>query len=89
MAQQERRGAPREALAAARRLSEAGTVAIVTGQQAGLFGGPAFTLLKAATAIRLAQRVSREHNVTAVPVFWIDAEDHDWEDVLACAFLVA
>jgi bacillithiol synthase len=89
MAQQERRGAPREALAAARRLSEAGTVAIVTGQQAGLFGGPAFTLLKAATAIRLAQRVSREHNVTAVPVFWIDAEDHDWEEVRTCAVLDA
>jgi bacillithiol synthase len=89
MAQQERRGAPREALATARRLSEAGTVAIVTGQQAGLFGGPAFTLLKAATAIRLAQRVSREHNVMAVPVFWIDAEDHDWEEFRACAVLDA
>ena len=89
IAQQERRGAPREAVAAARRLSEAATVAIVTGQQAGLFGGPVFTLLKAATAIRLAQRVSREHNVTAVPVFWIDAEDHDWEEVRACAVLDA
>jgi bacillithiol synthase len=87
IAQQERRGAPPAAVAAARRLSEAGTVAIVTGQQAGLFGGPVFTLLKAATAIRLAQRVSREHNVTAVPVFWIDAEDHDWEEVRACAVL--
>jgi bacillithiol synthase len=87
IAQQERRGAPREAVAAARRLSDAGTVAIVTGQQAGLFGGPVFTLLKAATAIRLAQRVSREHSVTAVPVFWIDAEDHDWEEVRACAVL--
>jgi uncharacterized protein YllA (UPF0747 family) len=87
--QQERRGAPREAIAAARRLSDAGTVAIVTGQQAGLFGGPVFTLLKAATAIRLAQRVAREHSVTAVPVFWIDAEDHDWEEVRACTVLDA
>ena len=89
IAQQQRRDAPREAIAAARRLSDAGTVAIVTGQQAGLFGGPVFTLLKAATAIRVAQRVSREHNVPAVPVFWIDAEDHDWEEVRACAVLDA
>ena len=85
IAQQERRGAPAAAIAAARQLAEPDTVAIVTGQQAGLFGGPVFTLLKAATAIRLAERVSREHGVTVVPVFWIDAEDHDWEEVRACA----
>jgi bacillithiol synthase len=89
VAQQERRGAPPEAVAAARRLADAGTVAIVTGQQAGLFGGPAFTLLKAATTIKLAQHVAREHGVTVVPVFWIDAEDHDWEEVRACAVLDA
>ena len=87
LAQQTRRGAPPEAIAATRRLAEPGTVAIVTGQQAGLFGGPAFTLLKAATAIRLAERVGREHGTTAVPVFWIDAEDHDWDEVRACAVL--
>jgi bacillithiol biosynthesis cysteine-adding enzyme BshC len=87
LAQQARREAPAEAAAAARRLAEPGTVAIVTGQQAGLFGGPAFTLLKAATAIRLAERVTREHGVAAVPVFWIDAEDHDWDEVRACAVL--
>jgi bacillithiol biosynthesis cysteine-adding enzyme BshC len=87
LAQQERRGAPPEAVAAARQLTDPSTVAIVTGQQAGLFGGPVFTLLKAATAIRLAERVSREHGVKAVPVFWIDAEDHDWEEVRACAVL--
>jgi len=89
VAQQERRGAPPEAIAAARRLAEPGAVAIVTGQQAGLFGGPAFTLLKAATTIRLAEQISREHSVTAVPVFWIDAEDHDWDEVRGCAVLDA
>jgi len=79
--QQARRGAPAAACAAAARLADRGTVAIVTGQQAGLFGGPFFTLLKAVTAIRLAERVTREHDVPAVPVFWIDAEDHDWDEV--------
>jgi bacillithiol synthase len=87
LAQQERRGAPPEAMAAARTLADPATVAIVTGQQAGLFGGPVFTLLKAATTIRLAQRVSREQGLTVVPVFWIDAEDHDWDEVRGCAVL--
>ena len=32
------------------------TVVIATGQQAGVFGGPLFTLLKAVTAIQLAAR---------------------------------
>jgi len=88
-AQQERRGAPAEALAAAARLREPRTVAVVTGQQAGLFGGPLFTLLKAITAIRLAERVREEHHVPAVPVFWIDAEDHDWDEVKSCGLLDA
>jgi bacillithiol biosynthesis cysteine-adding enzyme BshC len=59
-------------------------VAIVTGQQAGLFGGPLFTLFKALTAIKLAEQVSRDHKVPAVAIFWIDAEDHDWEEVRSC-----
>jgi bacillithiol biosynthesis cysteine-adding enzyme BshC len=86
-AQQARRHAPAEAVAAAARLNQPGAVAIVTGQQAGLFGGPLFTLLKAITTIRLAERVAREHEVPVVPVFWIDAEDHDWAEVSSCAVL--
>jgi bacillithiol synthase len=88
-AQQHRRGAPTEAVAAAARLRDPRAVAIVTGQQAGLFGGPLFTLLKAITAMRLAARVRQEHRVPAVPVFWIDAEDHDWDEVKTCGLLDA
>jgi len=62
-------------------------VAIVTGQQAGLFGGPLYTLLKAITALKLAQQVSRDHGVDAVAVFWIEAEDHDWDEVRSCTVL--
>ena len=40
----------------------------------------AFTLLKALTALKLADQVTRDHHVTAVAIFWIDAEDHDWEE---------
>lgn len=83
-AQQDRRGAPPRARETARRLADPKTVAIVTGQQAGLFGGPLFTLLKALTAVKLADRVSREHGVPVVPIFWVDAEDHDWDEVRSC-----
>ena len=78
------RDAAPEALAAARSLGAAGSVAVVTGQQAGLFGGPLFTLYKALTTIALARRVAAEHGVNAVPVFWVDAEDHDVDEVRTC-----
>jgi bacillithiol biosynthesis cysteine-adding enzyme BshC len=88
-AQQARRGAPARARDAGRLLADRRTVAIVTGQQAGLFGGPLFTLLKALTALKLADQVSRDHHIPAVAIFWIDAEDHDWEEVRACTVLDA
>jgi len=83
-AQQARREAPSRAREAAHLLTDRRTVAVVTGQQAGLFGGPLFTLLKALTALKLAAQVSRDHAVPAVAVFWMDAEDHDWEEVRSC-----
>jgi bacillithiol biosynthesis cysteine-adding enzyme BshC len=89
LAQQQRRGAPPAARAAAERLADFKTVVVITGQQAGLFGGPLFTLLKAATAMKLARKVEIEHRVAVVPVFWIDAEDHDWPEVSGCTVLDA
>ncbi len=61
-------------------LRRPGSVAIVTGQQAGLFTGPLYTIHKALTAIKLAACL-REQGVEAVPVFWIASEDHDYEEV--------
>ncbi len=87
--QQRRRGAPAQARAAADRLAGATAVAVLTGQQAGLFGGPVYTLLKAITALKLADEVSRRHGVPAVAVFWIEAEDHDWDEVRSCTVLTA
>jgi bacillithiol biosynthesis cysteine-adding enzyme BshC len=86
-AQQRRRGAPPEARAAVACLRNRETVAVLTGQQAGLFGGPLFTLLKAITAVRLAEKVRTEFQVPAVAVFWVDAEDHDWNEVKGCGIL--
>ena len=58
----------------------AGAVAVVTGQQTGLFSGPAYTLYKALTAIRAAADLTA-HGIDAVPVFWIASEDHDLAEV--------
>lgn len=63
-----------------RRLGEPGTFAVVTGQQVGLISGPAFTLYKALTVVRLAQSLS-EQGLPCVPVFWLATEDHDLEEV--------
>ncbi len=86
-AQQAERGAPPAARESAARLADPATRVIITGQQAGLFGGPLFTLLKAITTMKLAAEVSRQHRVPVVPVFWIDAEDHDWPEVSGCTVL--
>jgi bacillithiol biosynthesis cysteine-adding enzyme BshC len=88
-AQLEQRASPAEARHAAAKLADPRTVAIVTGQQAGLFGGPLFTLLKAITALKLAERLEREHDTPAVAIFWTESEDHDWAEVASCAVLDA
>ena len=67
--QQARRGAPVEAREAGARLADPATVAVLTGQQAGLFGGPMFTLFKALTALKLADQVRRDHGVPCVAIF--------------------
>ncbi len=58
-----------------------GARAVVTGQQVGLFGGPLYTLHKAATAVRLAQEATRRTGVPHVPIFWLATEDHDYAEV--------
>src|ERR1700719_1251475 len=59
---------------------EKGAVAIVSGQQVGLFSGPAYSFYKALSAIQLANEVTRS-GIEAVPVFWMATEDHDVDEV--------
>jgi hypothetical protein len=57
-----------------------GCVGRRTGQQVGLFGGPLFSILKALTAIKLAEEATAA-GVDSVPVFWLATNDHDLADV--------
>ena len=62
------------------RFAQPGTVAVVTGQQVGLFGGPAYTIYKALTAAKLAKNLTAR-GIAAVPIFWMATEDHDFAEV--------
>jgi bacillithiol synthase len=59
---------------------EKGAVAVVSGQQVGLFSGPAYSAYKALTAIQIAEELTRG-GIPAVPVFWMATEDHDLDEV--------
>ena len=67
-------GASAKTLANIQKLRE-GAPVVVTGQQVGLMGGPLFCLLKAVSAVQLAEEAG------AVPVFWLASEDHDFEEI--------
>ncbi len=67
-------------------LEQPGALAIVTGQQAGLFGGPLFIFYKALTAVWLAQKLSSESDAPVVPMFWVETADADFSEVNRVAF---
>ena len=82
-------GAPESSLEGAAALAEAGTCCVHTGQQAGFMGGPAYTLYKIVTAIRLAHRYQEELGCRCVPVFWLASEDHDLGEINHAHYLAA
>ncbi|HJY29869.1 MAG TPA: bacillithiol biosynthesis cysteine-adding enzyme BshC [Pyrinomonadaceae bacterium] len=61
-------------------LRDSDCIAVVSGQQAGLFTGPLYTIYKALSAVKLAGCL-RQRDTKAVPVFWIASEDHDFAEV--------
>jgi uncharacterized protein YllA (UPF0747 family) len=65
-------------------LASGRAVAVSAGHQVGLFTGPAFTLMKALDAIRIAAELSRR-GVPAVPVFWALTDDHDLQEIARVA----
>lgn len=69
-------------------LSYPKTIAVVTGQQLGLFGGPLYTFYKTISAIKLCQFLKEnfdEYNF--VPLFWLEGDDHDYDEVRSISVL--
>lgn len=63
-----------------RLLAQPGTVAVVTGQQVGLFSGPSYTIYKVLHAVKLAEWLTA-NGLPAAPLFWLATEDHDFAEV--------
>jgi bacillithiol synthase len=63
-----------------KKLRDDDCVAVLTGQQVGLFSGPLYTIYKALSAVRLADDLTKQ-GVKAVPIFWAATEDHDFQEI--------
>jgi bacillithiol biosynthesis cysteine-adding enzyme BshC len=82
-------------------LAEPSTFVVVTGQQAGLLGGALYTLFKAWSAVHTAQTLTAAwHNASsaesigsaggrlrAIPIFWVEDNDHDLAEVSTVGLL--
>ncbi len=79
-------GAGAETLKNIQLLRDEDAVAVVSGQQAGLFSGPLYTIYKALSAVKLAGCLT-QRQTKAVPVFWIATEDHDFPEVATAEFI--
>lgn len=74
---------------AAARLHLPGALAVTTGQQPGLFGGPMYTIHKAVAAAALAAALERRWGRPVVPIFWLAGDDHDWTEATSAAWWTA
>lgn len=69
------------------KLAREDTLAIVTGQQLGVLGGPLYTVFKTLGTIHLAHHLEKELERPVVPVFWLADEDHDYEEVQSVSII--
>ena len=79
--QNEKFAAGPRALEQIRRIADESSLVVIGGQQAGLFGGPLYTVHKALTILSLARRCEEQLGRPVIPVFWIASEDSDIAEV--------
>ena len=70
------------------KLSQRNSLAVVTGQQAGLFTGPLYTLYKAMSTVVIAKEYEAAIKRPVVPIFWIASEDHDFDEVASAWYVL-
>ncbi len=63
-----------------------GTPLLVTGQQCGLFGGPALTLWKLLGMLALADKLEAAGQPRPLCLFWMESNDHDWKEAAAAGY---
>ncbi|WP_425144867.1 bacillithiol biosynthesis cysteine-adding enzyme BshC [Deinococcus sp.] len=68
------------------RLSHPESAVVVTGQQAGLLGGPAYSVHKAASAVLLARELDGGA-APVLPIYWVASQDHDAAEVASATLL--
>jgi bacillithiol biosynthesis cysteine-adding enzyme BshC len=84
--QNEEAGSPQPVQENISRFSEDNALAIVTGQQIGLFSGPLYVPLKVLKAVDTARRAEDQLERPVVPVYWLETNDHDFEEINAVTF---
>ena len=73
--------APDQVQGAFSALANPETLVVIAGQQPGVWGGPLYSFLKAASTIALSERISKDLNRPSVAVFWVQGDDTDWDEV--------
>jgi bacillithiol biosynthesis cysteine-adding enzyme BshC len=87
LAEQQRRRGAEAAERQALRLADPRAAAVVTGQQAVLFGGPLYVLYKAVAAMKVAALLEAKRGAPVVPVFWVASDDHDFAEIRQATLL--
>jgi bacillithiol biosynthesis cysteine-adding enzyme BshC len=80
--------ASRETMDNIKKLSRENTMAVVTGQQAGILGGPLYTVYKILHIVKLATVYEKDYpDFNFVPVFWMEVGDNDYKEINHINFL--
>jgi bacillithiol biosynthesis cysteine-adding enzyme BshC len=80
--QNQRWGPPQNVLDNIQKLSSNNCLAVVAGQQVGIFGGPLYTIYKMLTALKLVEDLSKQFSDHLfVPLFWMETEDNDFDEI--------